>query len=138
MAVAEQDATNQAFDKSGEPLIRVENLQKYFPVTQGLLLMKTIGYVQAVDGISFTIREGKTLGLVGESGCGKTTTSKLLLRIERPHGRADYAQRGGHSGISRGQAEGVSNYRGGGLSGSMVVPESPDARPRHSGGVLGG
>ena len=48
--------------------------------------MKTIGHVQAVDGISFTIDEGKTLGLVGESGCGKTTTSKLLLRIERPTG----------------------------------------------------
>ena len=81
MAVAEQGATT--YD---EPLIRVENLQKHFPVTQGLILMKTIGYVQAVDGISFTIREGRTLGLVGESGCGKTTTSKLLLRIERPTG----------------------------------------------------
>ena len=69
-----------------EPLIRVENLQKHFPVTQGLIMMKTIGHVQAVDGISFTIDEGKTLGLVGESGCGKTTTSKLLLRIERPTG----------------------------------------------------
>ena len=81
MAVAEQGATTH-----DEPLIRVENLQKHFPVTQGLILMKTIGYVQAVDGINFTIREGRTLGLVGESGCGKTTTSKLLLRIERPTG----------------------------------------------------
>ena len=67
-----------------EPLIRVDNLKKHFPVTKGLVLMKTVGYVQAVDGISFTIKEGKTLGLVGESGCGKTTTSKLILRVERP------------------------------------------------------
>lgn len=67
-----------------EPLVRVDNLKKYFRVTKGLVLMKTVGYVQAVDDISFTINEGETLGLVGESGCGKTTTSKLLLRIEDP------------------------------------------------------
>ena len=66
------------------PLMQVDNLQKYFPVTKGLIMMKTIGQVQAVDGISFTIKEGETVGLVGESGCGKTTTSKLILRLERP------------------------------------------------------
>ena len=66
------------------PLLRVQGLRKYFPVTKGLLIMRTVGHVKAVDGVSFDIHEGETLGLVGESGCGKTTTSRLLLRLDTP------------------------------------------------------
>jgi oligopeptide/dipeptide ABC transporter ATP-binding protein len=66
------------------PLLCVQNLKKHFPVTQGLLLMKTIGQVKAVDDISFTLQQGETLALVGESGCGKTTTAKLILHLEKP------------------------------------------------------
>jgi len=68
------------------PLLEVENLQKHFPVTKGLLFSKTTGQVRAVDGIGFAIAAEETLGLVGESGCGKTTTARLVLRLERPTG----------------------------------------------------
>jgi len=64
--------------------LRVDHLKKYFAVTKGLLVMKVIGWVKAVDDISFSVRQGETLALVGESGCGKTTTAKLILHLETP------------------------------------------------------
>lgn len=69
---------------NAEPLLRVAGLRKYFPFTKGILFAKTIGVVKAVDDISFTINAGETLGLVGESGCGKTTTSRMILNLEQP------------------------------------------------------
>ena len=65
-------------------LLQVDHLVKHFPVTKGLVLQRTVGQVRAVDDISFTVKRGETLALVGESGCGKTTTAKLVLRLERP------------------------------------------------------
>jgi oligopeptide/dipeptide ABC transporter ATP-binding protein len=69
---------------SSEPLLRVHRLRKHYSVTKGILLARTIGQVKAVDDISFTVQVGETLGLVGESGCGKTTTAKLILNLEEP------------------------------------------------------
>lgn len=63
-----------------DELLRVTNLKKYFPVTKGIM-KKEVATVKAVDGVSFEIRKGETFGLVGESGCGKTTVGKLILRL---------------------------------------------------------
>jgi len=66
---------------SGEVLVRVENLKKHFPIRRGILFQRQIGAVQAVDDVSFDIRRGETLGLVGESGCGKSTTGRTMLML---------------------------------------------------------
>ena len=66
-----------------EPLVIVKHLKKYYPVQAGIL-QRTANWVRAVDGISFNIRQGETLGLVGESGCGKTTAGKAMINLVRP------------------------------------------------------
>ena len=66
------------------PVLLTQNLKKHFAVTKGLLWTSVVGWVKAVDGISFAVPQGRTLALVGESGCGKTTTARLILRLETP------------------------------------------------------
>jgi len=68
------------------PLLEVRGLRMHFAVTEGVLRRRSVGEVKAVDGIDFAIRRGETLGLVGESGCGKTTTGRCILRLEQPTG----------------------------------------------------
>ncbi|WP_044339710.1 ABC transporter ATP-binding protein [Rossellomorea aquimaris] len=66
-----------------EPLLKVENLKKHFPITGGIL-GRPVSSVKAVDGVSFTVNKGETLGIVGESGCGKSTTGRMLMRLIDP------------------------------------------------------
>ena len=69
-----------------DPLLKVENLQKYFPVTRGLVFQREVGAVKAVDGVNFEVASGETLGVVGESGCGKSTMARCIARLLEPTG----------------------------------------------------
>jgi len=69
-----------------DELLVVENLEKHFPVTKGLILQRQVGAVRAVDGVSFTVNRGETLGVVGESGCGKSTMARCVARLLEPTG----------------------------------------------------
>ena len=82
--VKEDDGPALANIATAKPLVEIRNLKKYFPVTEGIVIQKTVAEVKAIDDISFKILKGETLGLVGESGCGKTTTGRCILQLERP------------------------------------------------------
>lgn len=71
-------------------LVEVKDLKMHFPLTQGIIFQRRVGAVKAVDGLNFFIRRGETLGLVGESGCGKTTTGRVILQLYRPTGGSVY------------------------------------------------
>ena len=73
-----------AAEQNGDALLRVTALVRHFPVTRGVVFRRQVGAVRAVDGINLSVSKGQTLGLVGESGCGKTTTGRLLTRLDEP------------------------------------------------------
>jgi oligopeptide transport system ATP-binding protein len=73
-----------AANGGGQPLVQVKNLKMHFPITRGIIFQRQVGAIKAVDGIDFTMTRGETLGLVGESGCGKSTTGRAILQLYRP------------------------------------------------------
>ena len=83
MSAADADA-GTAEQGLGDVLLKVTDLKKHFPITEGILVKKAVAHVKAVDGISFEVRRGETLGLVGESGCGKSTTGRCILQLDPP------------------------------------------------------
>ncbi len=77
-------SANGSEAQAGEALLQVRNLKMHFPITRGIIFQRRVGSIKAVDGISFDLRRGETLGLVGESGCGKSTTGRAILRLYEP------------------------------------------------------
>jgi oligopeptide transport system ATP-binding protein len=83
-AVATHPEEARYTGKPGEIILRVEGLKMHFPITRGMLIQRQVGAVKAVDGLDFFIRKGETLGLVGESGCGKSTAGRAILQLYKP------------------------------------------------------
>ena len=84
MTTESATAQGKSDAQTGETLLSVNGLRMYFPVTSGLFVQRKVADVRAVDGISFDVKKGETLGLVGESGCGKSTTGRAILQLHRP------------------------------------------------------
>ncbi len=99
-----QRERSTAIAGSGRNLLEVSALKMHFPLTQGIIFQRQVGAVRAVDGIDFFVEKGETLGLVGESGCGKSTTARLLMRLLEPT-----------EGTIRFEGQDITNLRGGAL-----------------------
>src|SRR5438552_15093029 len=80
----EQAAKTPSAGRAGDVLVQVRDLKMYFPVTSGIIFQRKIADVKAVDGVTFDVKRGETLGLVGESGCGKTTVGRMILLLYKP------------------------------------------------------
>src|SRR5690606_20658200 len=81
---AEKPTSNSTIQMPEDYLLRVSNLRKWFPIRRGLYINRVVGQVKAVDGVNFYIKQGEILGLVGESGCGNTTTGRTIMRAYTP------------------------------------------------------
>ncbi len=112
------------------PVIEARHLTKHFPVRSGLFSRPT-GYVSAVDDISFGIETGRTLGVVGESGCGKTTTAKLVLKLEEPTGGELLFEGKNLQTHDAEEVRSLSSLRAGGVPGSLCLVEPAHAHQCH-------
>ena len=96
MSVEVEPQSDAPGSPNGAPLLEVEHLRVLFPIKSGAVIARTVGHVHAVDDVSFELREGETLGIVGESGCGKTTLIRTLMRLIDAHRRRDPLSRQRH------------------------------------------
>ena len=112
------------------PLLSVRGLVKHFPVKKGLL-QRTVGQVHAVDGMSFDIAEGETLGLVGESGCGKSTAGKTILKLIDPTAGEIRINGERIDALSRRRHAALSTPDAGGLPGPVFLAQPAPQDPRH-------
>src|SRR5437773_10108447 len=87
MSTQQAPSSSTATAQERLPLLRLRDVKKYFPITQGILFQKAIGNVHAVDGVDLEIYPGETVGLVGETGCGKTTLARVVVRLVAPRAR---------------------------------------------------
>ena len=115
-------------DHDSPPILEVRTLKKHYPIVRGFL-RRVVGYVKAVDGVTFTVPEGKTLGLVGESGCGKTTTGHCIMRgIQPTSGQIIFHDKDLPCGRGSGGQEDTASLapqHANGVSGSKLFIESP-------------
>ena len=117
---------------TAEPLVEVRDLVKHFPITQGVIFQRQIGAVKAVDGVSFDVLRGETLGIVGETGCGKSTTARLLVRLLDPTSGEVRVRGRGHRQAQGRRAEGAAPRGADDLPGPVLVAEpAQDGRLDH-------
>jgi peptide/nickel transport system ATP-binding protein len=107
-AVVAAPAAEPLVSEIGDVVLEARRLTKHFPISHGAILSRAVGTVKAVDGVDFALRRGETLGLVGESGCGKTTTARLVLCLERPTAGGIYFRGRDVHALARGE---LTDYR---------------------------
>ena len=86
----EQASRPTEAQRSGDNLVQARDLKMYFPVTSGIIFQRKVADVKAVDGVTFDMKRGETLGLVGETGCGKTTLGRMILLLYKPTAGSGY------------------------------------------------
>ena len=116
--------------QSTRALLEIDDLHVVFPVRRGPLLQRETLLLKAVDGVTFEIREGETVSVVGESGCGKSTMARAILKVQPPTRRQDSLAREESERLRRSRHQGVSRGRAGGVPGSLQLDESAPTGPR--------